>query len=213
MLLQLIFAAGIWAKLRSLGAVGQVLLGLADASVIPTPGSLDALTIILAAGNPHLWWFYGLAAAFGSTLGAWLTYRIGRKGGKEGFEKRFPKDKVEKVYRWSDKYGAGAVLVPALLPPPFPLAPFLIAAGAMRIRRVTFLITFFAGRVVRYGIVAFLGKLYGQRLIGFISHYSKPIVIALVVLAVLGGIAFAIFAWRRKQKGLPALRSAEKTAA
>lgn len=211
--LPLAITFGIWTKLRHLGAIGQVLLGIADASVIPTPGSLDALTIVLVAHNPRLWWFYAIAAAVGSTLGAALTYHLGAKGGKAGFERRFPKDKVQRVYGWSEKYGAGAVLVPALLPPPFPLSPFLIAAGALKVRFVSFLLSFFAGRLVRFGIVAALSMIYGRALLHFMSRYSRPITIFLIVLAVVGAMIGVAYIIRRKQKGLPALRSAEKRAA
>ena len=46
-------------KLRHLGGFGLVILGVADNSVIPLPGSMDVLTIWLAASNRHLWWYYG----------------------------------------------------------------------------------------------------------------------------------------------------------
>ena len=131
----LFIAGGVWAKLRALGPIGEVLLGLADASVVPTPGSLDLLLILLVGSSPHNWWIYVLAATIGSSLGAYITYGIGVKGGKEGLAKRIPERKVKNVYRWSEKYGVGAVAVPAFLPPPFPLSPFLLAAGVMIRRR------------------------------------------------------------------------------
>ena len=44
-----LLAVPIWRRLRHLGGVGLVLLGLADNSVIPLTGSMDVLTIWLAA--------------------------------------------------------------------------------------------------------------------------------------------------------------------
>ena len=64
-----------------------------------------------------------------------------------------------------------------------------------------------------HGIVAWLGRMYGQSLIRAMQQYSRPIIWTLIVLAILGGMAFAAFIWRRKQQGLPALHSAEKKAA
>jgi membrane protein YqaA with SNARE-associated domain len=199
-LAELIIAGPVWAKIRALGPIGEVLLGVADASVIPTPGSLDILLILLVAGSPHQWWIFVLAATFGSALGAYITYGLGFKGGKEGLAKRIPEKKLRNVYRWSEKYGVGAVAVPALLPPPFPLSPFLLAAGVMNVPKTKFIAAYSAGRLVRYGIVA-------------MQQYSRPIIWTLIVLAILGGMAFAAFIWRRKQQGLPALHSAEKKAA
>ena len=77
MLAELIIAGSVLAKVRALGPIGEILLGLADASVVPTPGSLDILVILLVAGSPHQWWIFVVAATVGSTLGAYVTYRIG----------------------------------------------------------------------------------------------------------------------------------------
>lgn len=213
MLSELIIAGGVWAKLRALGPVGEILLGLADASVVPTPGSLDLLLILLVGSSPHNWWTYVLAATVGSSLGAYVTYRIGLKGGKEGLAKRIPEWKLSNIYRWSEQYGVGAVAVPAFLPPPFPLSPFLLAAGVMKVPKTKFLTAYSSGRLVRYGVVAWLGRKYGQSIIRAMQHYSRPIIWALILLGVLGGIAVAGYLWRRKQHGLPMLHSAEKKAA
>ena len=213
MLAESMLAAGVWSKVRALGPLGEVLLGIADASVIPTPGSLDILVILLVASSPSHWWIFVIAATVGSAIGALMTYSMGVKGGKEGLEKRIPERKLRKVYRWSEKYGVGAVAVPALLPPPFPLSPFLLAAGALKVPKTKFLAAYSAGRLVRYSIVAWLGRMYGHSLIHAIQHYSKPIIWTLTALAVLAGIAAGIYIYMRKRKGLPMLHSAEKRAA
>lgn len=213
MLIAPLLAGKVWTTLRQLGPIGEVLLGVADASVIPTPGSLDILIILLVGSEPQRWWVYVLAATIGSTLGAYLTFRIGEQTGKEGLQNRIPEKKLKKVYRWSEKYGMGAVVVPALLPPPFPLSPFLLAAGAMQVPKKKFLSAYAGGRVVRYGIVAWLGRMYGKSLIHGLQQYSQPIIWALIGLAVLGGIAATIYVIHRKHQGLPMFRSAEKKAA
>lgn len=213
MLAESMLAAGVWSKVRALGPLGEVLLGIVDASVVPTPGSLDILIILLVAGFPAHWWIFVISATAGSAIGALITYGIGVKGGKEELEKRIPEKKLKKIYGWSEKYGVGAVAVPALLPPPFPLSPFLIAAGALKVPKTKFIAAYSAGRLVRYSVVAWLGWLYGHRLIHWIQHYSKPIIWTLIALAVLGGIAAGIYIYDRKRKGLPALHSAEKRAA
>ena len=213
MFFELIIAGGVWAKLRALGPIGEILLGLVDASVVPTPGSLDLLLILLVGSSPHNWWIYVLAATVGSTLGAYITYRIGLKGGKEELAKRIPEKKLTNIYRWTEKYGIGAVAVPAFLPPPFPLSPFLLAAGVLKVPKTKFLAAYSSGRLVRYAVVAWLGQKYGQSLIRVMQQYSRPIIWTLSGLGVLGGLAVAAYLWRRKQQGLPMLHSAEKRAA
>ena len=46
----------VWNLVRALGGPGLILLGLADNSAIPLPGSMDALTIVLAASHSEWWW-------------------------------------------------------------------------------------------------------------------------------------------------------------
>jgi membrane protein YqaA with SNARE-associated domain len=205
----LLLATGVWAMLKKLGAFGQILLGLVDSSVIPTPGGLDALTVVLAASNPGLWWLYAIAATVGSVIGAYLTYKIGVEGGREALETRVPPKDLKRIYSLSEKYGFGAILVPAILPPPVPLSPFLIAAGAMDVPKHKFLTAFSLGRFLRYGTVAYLGKLYGRHLLRFFAHYREPLLWILVGLGVVGGMAVAGYFLRRKQRGLPVFRSAK----
>src|SRR5882762_11058836 len=81
-----------------LGGPGLILLGLADNSPIPLPGSMDVATILLAAHNRNMWVYYAIMATAGAILGGYLTYRIARKGGKETMEKRFSKKKTTRVY-------------------------------------------------------------------------------------------------------------------
>ncbi|MGH9828713.1 MAG: hypothetical protein ACREDR_36290, partial [Blastocatellia bacterium] len=57
-----------------LGGPGLILLGLLDNSVIPMPGSMDALTIVLAAHQRQLWLYYALMATAGAVLGGYVTF-------------------------------------------------------------------------------------------------------------------------------------------
>src|SRR5271170_6544163 len=115
-----------------LGGPGLILLGLADNSLIPLPGSTDVVTILLAAHRPQVWFYYAVMATAGAVLGGYLTYRMARKGGKETLEKKFSQRKVKKVYAIFERWGFAAVAIPAILPPPFPIVPMLLAAGAMQ---------------------------------------------------------------------------------
>src|ERR1700730_8500947 len=81
-----------------LGGLGFIPLGLLDSSVIPVPGSMDVLTIVLSERKQELWLYYALMATLGSVIGGFVTYRLARKGGKETLERRFPPQRLEKVY-------------------------------------------------------------------------------------------------------------------
>ena len=76
-----------WAWLERLGGIGLILLALADNSVVPLPGSMDALTVVLAAHEKDWWPYYAAMAVIGAVFGGYLTYVLGRKGGKQALEK------------------------------------------------------------------------------------------------------------------------------
>ncbi len=195
-----LFAFSIWGWLQSLGGIGLILLALADNSVVPLPGSMDALTIVLAASKKEWWWYYAIMATVGSIIGAYLTFRLGREGGKESLEKKLSAKRAKKVYDNFDRWGAWAIIVPCLIPPPFPLSPFLLAAGALNYPKKHFVGAVAVGRGIRYTIVAWLGRTYGKAIFGFFQHYYKPIFWTAVGLGVAGGLAALFFWWRYKRK-------------
>jgi membrane protein YqaA with SNARE-associated domain len=198
-----------WGRLRRLGGLGLVLLGIADNSVIPLTGSMDVLTIYLAARHRQTWPYYALMATLGAVIGGYITYALSRKGGKQAMERKLSKRRAAKVYATFERWGFWAVAVPALLPPPFPFVPFLIAAGALQYSREKFLAALALGRFVRYSIVAGLGALYGTHIVRFFSRYYKPALTILIGLAVLGGVVTLIQYLRwKKSSAAPTRREA-----
>jgi membrane protein YqaA with SNARE-associated domain len=181
----------VWSWLIRLGGPGLVLIGIADNSLVPLTGSMDVLTIWLAAGHRNLWPYYALMATIGAVLGGYITYALGRKGGKEAIERKLKKDKAEKLLKRFDKWGFWSVAVGALLPPPFPLVPVLLAAGALQYSTKKFLAALTLGRSVRYCLVAGLGSLYAEPITSFFNRYYKPTALVLAGFAAIGSF-FAI---------------------
>jgi membrane protein YqaA with SNARE-associated domain len=210
--LHVLFVATTLNWIRRLGGPGLVLLGLADNSVVPMPGSMDVLTIWLAAGHRPWWPYYAAMATVGALIGGYITYGLARKGGKEALEAKLSKDKVKKIYARFERWGFWAVAIPALLPPPFPIVPFLLAAGALQYSRKKFLAALALGRGVRFTILAGLGALYGRHIIGFFSKYYKPALLTIIGLAVIAGI-FALVQYRRFRKHRTPRRAVRPSAA
>src|ERR1700676_2492202 len=119
------FARSVTRWIYRLGGVGLIPLGLLDNSVIPLPGSMDVLTIVLAARNSELWFYYAVMATAGSVIGGFITYRLARKGGKEALPHWIPRKALTKANKMFERWGFSAIALPAMLPPPAPMVPFL----------------------------------------------------------------------------------------
>lgn len=205
-----IFLFSIWSWLERLGGVGLILLGFADNSPFPVPGSMDALTIILSAHQKSWWPYYAVMATIGGVVGGYATYALARESGKEELEKKLSKATAKKAYRIFNKYGFWSLFVPALIPPPFPFSPFVIAAGALNYSRNKFLVAVAIARGIRYAALAYLGSRYSRQIFGFFHKYYQPMLWAVVALALLAGTMAAAFAWRHRKAEKTSPRSSRK---
>src|SRR5260370_8067248 len=123
--------------LGGLGGLGLILVGVADTSMA-IPGSVDALTLVLSAHQRNWWPYYAAMATLGALSGAYVSYTLGRKGGKEALEKRISHKRAEQIYREFKKHGFWSLLIPALLPPPMPSTPFLLPPRALQFPQTPF---------------------------------------------------------------------------
>jgi membrane protein YqaA with SNARE-associated domain len=187
---------------------GAFLMAALDTSMLFfLPFGVDAVVIFLAARNEDLFWLYPLLATSGSLTGAGVTFWIGRKAGAAGLERLVPSKRLERLKCKVNEKGAIAMAVPALLPPPFPLTPFILTCGALDVNKWRFFVTFGIVRLLRFGAEGMLARLYGRRVLAVLqSEPFQLVVIAFVVIAVLGTIASAVLLWRstHQQKLSPA---------
>lgn len=188
----------VWRWVVRLGGPGLILLGIADNSIVPLTGSMDVLTLWLAAHHRDIWPYYAAMATAGAVLGGYITYALGRQGGKEALEHKFNQAKARKIFLKFNRWGFRSVFLSAILPPPFPLVPFLLAAGALQYPKKKFVTALALGRAVRYFLIAGLGSLYARQIVRFFSRYYKPAVFVLAGLAVLGGI-LTLLEYRRSR--------------
>jgi membrane protein YqaA with SNARE-associated domain len=199
--LGVVLASKLWTWLRHLGGPGLLLLGLADNSLIPLPGSMDVLTIWFAVHHHNQWLYYAAMATLGAVIGGYVTYRLARKGGKAALEHRLGHRGADAFYQRFERWGFWAVAVPAILPPPFPLVPFLLAAGAMQYSRKKFVAALTLGRSLRYGVLAYLGVHYGRHFLRFFNKYTKPTLFVLIGMSLIAGIAALVTYLRYRHEG------------
>jgi membrane protein YqaA with SNARE-associated domain len=186
--------------LYHLGGLGFIPLGLLDASIIPVPGSMDVLTIVLCARRGDLWIYYAMMATIGSVLGGFATYRLARKGGKEMLARRFSARTLKKVYAIFERYGFGAIALPALLPPPVPMVPFVLAAGALQYSVEKFLAALTLGRLARFTLLGFLSARYGRRMLTYISQNGHPVLMTVLGLLATTAAVFAFFYFIKRRR-------------
>jgi membrane protein YqaA with SNARE-associated domain len=181
---------------------GAYVLGALDASMVFfLPFGIDALVIYLSARNGMLFWIYPLLATAGSVTGAALTYWIGHKGGELGLERLIARGRLERFRMRVQKGGAVAMAVPALLPPPFPLTPFVLTCGALKANRWIFFPTFAAMRLIRFGSEAALARIYGRGVLRLLeSDAFQRVIVGFIIVAVLGTILSAVMLWRNTRQ-------------
>jgi len=179
----------VWIWLYHLGGPGLIVLGMVDSSVIPIPGSMDALTIILSARHKQLWPYYAAMATIGSVLGGYVTFRLARHQGRERLQEQLSHGWKKKFADFFKKWRFWAIAVSALLPPPIPVVPFILAAGATNYSSRRFLSAMSLGRVIRYFLLAYFANLYGRAIIRIFSQYGWSIFYALIGLAVASAVA------------------------
>ena len=193
--------------LISLGGVGLFGVAIVDSSVIPLPlpGSTDLLLLLLTAhrGTTVITAIWLAFCAFaGSLIGGYLTWSAGRKGGEVTLERYVPARILGKVKEWVERYGAWSVALAAILPPPIPLTPFLLAAGALKVTRVRFMLSYGAARMVRYGLLAWLGITYGRHIVRVWRHeldgWSATILWIYGGLVVIG-VVYGIWKYKRRR--------------
>ena len=187
-----------------LGALGVFAVSVVDASLIPLPlpGSTDLLLLLLAAnrGNPLL---LAAAATSGSIIGGYLTWSAGKKGGESMLQRFVPQRFLKSISRWVEKHGVITVCVASIMPPPIPLMPFLLSAGALGVSRNSFLTSFGIARAARYSLLAWLGVTYGRRVIRAWSHYLagwSDVIIWTFVGLLVAGVIFGIWKYRHDQR-------------
>src|ERR1700676_2684832 len=84
---------------RHLGALGLFFLAILDSSPIPTFGGPDILIAILVATRRDPWYEYVAVATAGSTIGAYITFRLARKAGEAYLESKFGQARLSAFLR------------------------------------------------------------------------------------------------------------------
>ena len=183
------------------GLPGLFFICLLDSAGVPLPGGPDAVVMLLSWQRPNLLIWIALAAATGSTVGNWILYQVGKRGGELALA-RFDEKKRAWVTDKLRRNDILAIIVAMMGPPPFPTKLFILVAGAFGMRLRRFLLAVFAGRFVRYLGEGYLGARFGDQAAEVLQRHYGTIAIVLLA-AVVGALAGKYF-WQRKARSAEA---------
>ncbi len=175
----------------SLGGVSLFIIGFFDSSVLSFPFVNDLLLIRFTIHEPRLMPYYVAMATLGSLAGCFWLYFLAKKGG-EAMYRRSAGGRAEKIHDWVRRYRFLGVAVPAILPPPVPFKPFVLAAGVFQVPMDTFALALMVGRGLRYSIEGFLAMEYGEQ----ITHYfvENKLEFTLIIVFTIG-LSYGMWWW------------------
>jgi membrane protein YqaA with SNARE-associated domain len=179
---------GAWAL--AVGAPGLFVIAFLDSSFLSLPEINDLLIVWMVTKQPARLPLYALMATLGSLAGSLVMFYIGRKGGEAMMRRRFKEKQLRRAHALYEKYGFLAVVVPAMLPPPVPFKLFVLLAGVVNMRLVSFSIATIVGRGARYLIEGLLAVWYGERAIDFIRANAREVALAIGLAVVAGGVLY-----------------------
>ena len=171
----------------------MIVVGALDSSLLSLPEINDYITVARIANHPSEVYYFPLFPAIGSVIGCLVLYRIARRG-EQFVAKRFHPKHLERVQAIYRKWGALALVLPSLLPPPMPFKIFVAAAGVMNYPPTRFAITIMIARTVRYyfwGILAFFFRDEVKKMVNWMEAHFLAMLVATLALTLL----FVLIKW------------------
>lgn len=181
--------AYIWAQENANTHRARVLLfvwSVAESSFWPIPS--DVVLIGMLASGARRWLYLSLFTAGASVLGGLLGYVIGF-----GFFDLFG-ERIVSLYNLQEEFmtvqthfaenAFWAMFISAFTPIPYKV--FTIAGGLFRINIVSFIVASILGRGLRFVIVGWVSKTYGEQTLKLVlKHFKIATFVALMTIAVL----------------------------
>lgn len=153
-----------------MGALGLFFLAILDSSPMPTFGGPDILIAILAGSHRRPWYEYAAAATAGSLIGAYITFRIGRRAGSAYLHSKFGQGRGAVFLEFFQRSGTGTLIASTAIPFPFPTSMVFAAAGASGYGLTRYVGVVAVCRAARYSAIAIVADLYGRHFIRVVRH-------------------------------------------
>ena len=195
------YTAWILQLLGPLGIWGVFAIAFADSALLGMP--VDAIVAFYVYQDHRRLLLYVVMASLGSALGSIPLYIIGYVGGEKVLRKRISEERFQQIHRSFEQHEFWALMFPGMLPPPTPFKIFVLGAAVFEMKFRDFMAAIFAGRFVRFLILALLTLWFGPQIVGVMGmlvrqHFSW----------LLGAIAGGVLVWllmRRSRRRKAAL--------
>lgn len=170
--------------LKTWGPAGALLIAFVDGIGLPNPGGPDYLVLFLAWTHPQTAWLSAALASAGALAGSMGLFWLARKGGEKYLERKAGGPRAMRFRGWFRRYGLVTVFIPAFVPViPLPMKVFVICAGALGVRPLTFLAVMAAGKIPRFLFFAWLGKSLGENSSQWLKDHRWHFLLAALLLA------------------------------
>jgi membrane protein YqaA with SNARE-associated domain len=197
------YTAFLWSILLPLGIWGPFAIAAIDSAFFGLPLDVVVATYVHKYNSASPGDFpFGLialtviSASAGSSIGSLLFFWLGYRGGEAYLIKRIGEAKFQRLHAYFERHEFLTVMVPSMLPPPTPFKAFIIAAGVAEMNVWHFLGAIFAGRVLRFSLMAYLTVKFGPQVINFILHGHTGTKLGIVAALIAGGVVYWL--WRRR---------------
>lgn len=171
-------------------------IAFADSALLGMP--VDAIVAAYVYQDRRRLLFYVVMASLGSALGSIPLYIIGYVGGETVLRKRISEERFLRIHRSFERHEFWALMFPGMLPPPMPFKIFVLGAAVFEMRFRDFLAAIFAGRFVRFFVLAMLTLWFGPQIVGIMgSMFRRHIYWVIVV--VVAGILLGVVWWRSRK--------------
>jgi membrane protein YqaA with SNARE-associated domain len=161
------------------------------------PIGSDLLTVVLVVRHHQQLPIYVLAAAVGSVVGVFLLDLVCRKWGEAGLKRLVKPNLSSYLKQKIEKYGALALIVSCVAPPPFPFGAAIATASAFQYPRARLLTLVFVGRAVRFALVGWAALYFGRRILRIANSQTFLWIMGCFIAICVIGSVVSIIHWVR----------------